>query len=524
MMRLLRRCTVPFAILLALLGLYGMTVHGYVDIEDSEVCYQSASNLLDTGSVAIPDTENGRALIRQRFMVVDGGDGHWYPVYPLLQLLLHVPAIALGRAMSGLANDVPQEVVRLLFAMSDVLFGALLAVVIYGIGRRLGQSSRIAWLAAMLGGIGTMLWPYAQGTLPDLPLALLTSASVLCLLHARSGQHVLPWLLLAGLLHGAACGLRPVSFLLLLPGAWFVRTLGWRALATFLLPVAAVVLGLGWLDLEVIGRPLEASYAGYAKTHPPVLSPSYTLCLFAQLFGDGRGLFVLSPLLLLAVLAWPGLRRRCPGVAQLFLGQFAILVLFWAAFDGWHGGWSWGPRYLMPVVPLLAATVGCWLQQPGLWRRALAVALIVISVGIQGLAIAVPYRIYMQVATSSPAHIYQFFIYSRYSPVVANARILGRKLRGEADVYSLRDLFGEDDARPIAVTEQLPPVDRYSAGFRHFALVRIFEKRHWLIGAGLLAGCAGAMAGGLWLGLRQSRERRDGSDDPGHGRLATTVT
>ena len=68
---------------------------------------------------------------------------------------------------------------------------------------------------------------------------------------------------------------------------------------------------------------------------------------------DGRGLFVLSPLLLLAVLGWPALRRRAPAAAWLALGQLTVLALFFAAFDGWHGGWCWGPRYLLPAVPLL---------------------------------------------------------------------------------------------------------------------------------------------------------------------------
>ncbi|MGH2356313.1 MAG: hypothetical protein ACRDJN_32305, partial [Chloroflexota bacterium] len=56
---------------------------------------------------------------------------------------------------------------------------------------------------------------------------------------------------------------------------------------------------------------------------------------------------------------------------------------------GWHGG-SWGPRYLLPIVPLLcvaAAPAIEWCLARG-WRWALALAaLAAVSVGVQALAI-----------------------------------------------------------------------------------------------------------------------------------------
>lgn len=498
-------------ILLFFLGLYGLTFHGYVDVEDTEVCYQAVANLVDHGSLAIPDTERGRAIVAAGFYVARGADGAHYPIYPLLQLLLLVPGFVLGRAVSGLAAERPDEVVRLVFTSVDVLAGALLCLCVFGLGRRLGQSPRIAAVTALVAGTCTMLWAYAQGTFVDPWLALCTAASALCLLSARLPpdgplRRALPLLLLAGLLHGLGAQLRPGAYLLLLPVLWFVRHGGVRAVALFLLPVALLAVLVPWLDGAVFGRPPATGLAGHAARNAPVPTSSWTLSLLGLLASDGRGLFTLSPVLLLGALAWPRLRRTAPRAAWLIAGQLLVLALFFAAFDGWHGGWCWGPRYLLPTVPLLAALVGCWLARRGVWRRALALGLVAASLGIQVLSVAVPHRIYLVVATSSDAHLDQFVYYSRYSPVLAHARILAHKLRGEPDVYSLQGLFGLDDATAIAVDE-VPRVEvnRHSAGFWHFAWVRVHEKGHAVAAWIAALGSAGAMAVGLRLLLRGTR-------------------
>lgn len=517
----LRQRAAWVGILSFFLGLYGLTFHGYVDVEDSEVCYQAVSSFLDNGTLTIGETENGQRLIDAGFYVARGADGAHYPIYPLPQLLLQLPGTFVGRVLSGFANEQPDEVVRLAFSSINILAGALLAVIIYLLGRQLGQSPRIAAVSALLGGSCTMLWAYAQSTFVDSQLALFTSAAVLCLFSARlppqgrllQAAHLL---LLAGLLHGLACQIRPLAILLLLPNALFAWRGGVRALGLFLLPVVAIAAGTTWLDSEVFGRPADIGLAGQLADQAPVLTFSYTLALLGLLFSDGRGLFMLSPILLLALLAWPSLRRKQPACAWVIAGHLMVPTLFLAAFDGWHGGWCWGPRYLLPAVPLLAALSGCWLQHRHALARTLAVVLITASLGIQVLSVAVPHRIYMVAATSSGSHVDQFFYYSRFSPVLVHGRILAHKLHQDDDVYTLRGLFDIADDKPLAVTEYpRPQIDGYSRGFSHFAWLRVFDKGHGLVAYSALALCITLMVGGLWLTLRSTRSLPQPADDSG---------
>ena len=47
---------------------------------------------------------------------------------------------------------------------------------------------------------------------------------------------------------------------------------------------------------------------------------------------------------------------------MLITGNLAITFVVMATWFAWHGGWSWGPRLLLPgVIPALAA-IGPWLS------------------------------------------------------------------------------------------------------------------------------------------------------------------
>lgn len=76
--------------------------------------------------------------------------------------------------------------------------------------------------------------------------------------------------------------------------------------------------------------------------------------LFRLLFDPARGLFVFAPILLVALAALPLARRRLSreGFLALILVPAALLA-FYSGYPNWHGGWSVGPRYLVPAIPFL---------------------------------------------------------------------------------------------------------------------------------------------------------------------------
>jgi len=71
-------------------------------------------------------------------------------------------------------------------------------------------------------------------------------------------------------------------------------------------------------------------------------------------FDPGFGLFVLSPVLILAVLALVNAKRKlAPRAFAAFILTPLSMIVVYSGYPNWQGGWSVGPRYVMPIVPFL---------------------------------------------------------------------------------------------------------------------------------------------------------------------------
>jgi hypothetical protein len=108
--------------------------------------------------------------------------------------------------------------------------------------------------------------------------------------------------------------------------------------------------------------------------------------LWRLLVSPYRGLFFTSPVLVLAFyglvhMARKGARREAAFVAAAFAG----LWLMNGAFNGWEGGFTIGPRYLIPAIPFLCLALVPVFQA---WPRPTA-ALAAVSVALMLLVTAV---------------------------------------------------------------------------------------------------------------------------------------
>ncbi|HXA20267.1 MAG TPA: hypothetical protein VN380_25035 [Thermoanaerobaculia bacterium] len=76
--------------------------------------------------------------------------------------------------------------------------------------------------------------------------------------------------------------------------------------------------------------------------------------LLHLLFDPSRGLFLFAPILLAAIVAMPRARRVLSSEGFVALAVVPIaLIIFYSGYPNWHGGWSVGPRYLVPAIPFL---------------------------------------------------------------------------------------------------------------------------------------------------------------------------
>lgn len=140
---------------------------------------------------------------------------------------------------------------------------------------------------------------------------------------------------------------------------------------------ALLALGAGILllqNLALTGSPFSSGYATDLDATWGFSTDPLT-GLWGQLLSPGRGLLLYAPPLLAlpwaARAAWRADRGLVGAIGTVVVG----LLLLHAAWWSWHGGWGWGPRFLLPAVPLLMLIFALG-DRPrlGAWPWALAMA------------------------------------------------------------------------------------------------------------------------------------------------------
>ena len=136
--------------------------------------------------------------------------------------------------------------------------------------------------------------------------------------------------------------------------------------SVWMVPAAAVV-GAAWLayNTVVFGGPLKLGYSyseqwlGVHNTGFMSLTWPHGEAMWGITFGLFRGLFVLSPLLLLAVpgLVWWWRSGEHRAAFWLAVYSVAAFFLFNSSSAMWWGGFAVGPRYVLPAVPFLALPI-----------------------------------------------------------------------------------------------------------------------------------------------------------------------
>jgi hypothetical protein len=281
-----------------------------------------------------------------------------------------VPAYALVHAISGEGRRPSRSVLEWgLYASILTVIALPSAVIVVLLCRRailLGVPAGGAVLIALAYGLGTLALPYSTLLYGhQLAAVLLFLAFDLLLGSSQAGAPPSSARLAAvGLLLGWSVAVEyPMALACLVLGAWALRLARPRRRVLWLvagvLPSALALAAYHW---RAFGGPFTVAYSfstlperhlghfmGIAAIHPAIVT--------SLLVGSYRGLLTSAPWLIAAVpgallllLRLPGSREWVAVCATLF-GAFLALN---ASLVDWHGGFAFGPRYLVPVLPLLA--------------------------------------------------------------------------------------------------------------------------------------------------------------------------
>ncbi len=415
---------------LALSGFFVLTGPDHIDVTDGVILFRLSQAMVDEGSLSFPPLDGitvGSGLTIPRAPDAEDGSPRWYSKYGIAPSLLMVPPYALSRLLLPLARDAelavfhppatvegqyawrsPQPTFwgdersfrRLWYgtdrAHFELAFGAWMANCTAAItvaalcaamllfGARLGGSLRSGLVVALATAFASPFWSYAYQSWSEQLAALLLLGALYQVHRWGEDQRQLRLIgvgAMLGLLVATKTALASVGLAvgLAIWMRWRARSLGALArvvggLGLGALPPIALVLAY---NLARFGSPLQTGYgAESAMFNTPLL-----VGLAGLLFSPGRGLFLYFPLMLIGLAAMPALARRAPEIGVAAVVTLLTLLLLYARWWQWEGGWCWGPRFLLPALPLFILPLAC-LRWGALGRGARALVALLSLAGV----------------------------------------------------------------------------------------------------------------------------------------------
>ncbi|HEY3175065.1 MAG TPA: hypothetical protein VGK94_04820 [Candidatus Polarisedimenticolia bacterium] len=437
-----RRDRIGPGIFLLLVCVYLVTFGGHFYSGDGIEVARTAESIVLRGDLALVRSEG------EREWGYPGRGGRRFAPYALGQSLAEAPLIAVAAAAAAPLPLDAHLKTRLLHAAavsSNVFISAAAGWVLLLFARRLGYGRRVAASLALMYGLGTMAWVYAHHDFAD-PLTALTLLGSACLLRRYGDAGARNDIVLAGILLGLSLFTK-YQMVIYAPVIWlylvFLRKdRGERGLTslirdTALLATPVVLFGLG--DLAVNYWKFGSLMAtGYEQEASPWAGlPHVAVGLYGFLLSPGKSLFLYNPLLVAWPFAVPSFRRSHRSECRMVLAAVAVTLAFFSPLYWWHGDWSWGPRYLLPLIPLMVLTLAplarAAVDAPRL-RRALA-ALAVAAIVVNLLGLTVNFFFYIRALTGMEFVHDDWNFIPGLSPVAFHAHVI------HSDLHEA--LFGE---------------------------------------------------------------------------------
>jgi hypothetical protein len=421
---------IAFLIFGLLLACYLFTYTGVIDSSDGLAMFATAESIVRRGEV-----DSNQLLWMGLQQGSFGPDGELYSRKGLGMTLLAIPLVWLGRVWPALG------LVQTALLLNPLLT-AFSAALLYRTGRRLGWGQSTALAVALLYGLATLAWPYTQGFFSDPASGWGLLAALYGLLaHEQTGRK--RYLLGGGAAWGMAYLARSLNLITLpiylaallvvlnrrllwhSPAPALERLekilTNWRPLTSFLIPVVAAGLLSLWWNWARYGNIWDS---GYVESES--FSGDWLAGLYGLLIGPARGFFWYSPVLLLAPGGGRWFWRHARWVLGVILSLSLVYTLVYAKWYMWHGGYSWGPRFLVPLAPFLALLIGpVWetvVQRRTLGEvgRILVVLAVILSVGVQWLGLLVPFALVQDwlAANVQPLFAPETFTRAALSPLV----------------------------------------------------------------------------------------------------------
>lgn len=348
--------------LFCLVFLAAACIHHPVDYDNTQSRFCLLSSVVDFGRLDID-------MYKDETIDISVVDGVTYSNKAIGAPLVASPIYWMLRNLTPIRHDRPlsPRAVYICTLLSTALPFAILGIVLFRFQVLLGADPVSAYISVLAYAFGSIAWIHAT-LFSGHQMAANFAFFSFALIHLFSRNIITPgvpgWFgagLLAGL--AALADYTAITIACILAVYAFVKTRSPSARAAFLAGGSIAAAVLFAYNTRCFGSPFSFSYAHLAYGEFAMGARQGVLgvalpdpaALLSLLASPARGLFFIMPVLLMSLPGFwiwfnrPSLRSECLAAGMIV----AVYFLINAGFYAWHGGWTFGPRYLVPMLPFL---------------------------------------------------------------------------------------------------------------------------------------------------------------------------
>ncbi len=364
------------SIFLFFLVLFLATTAGHIYTVDSFLNYATTKAIGSYHKLSVP----------RSMMTVEGRGGRHYSKLGLGQSLANLPMYYLGGLAEWLRPGEPafkaysehvyiphegrlvkseaQTIVRIsemdgawvfFTSLTNAFVAAAACLLFFMLLRGFGVCAGRSLVGALVLGFATPLWVYSRDLFGD-PLFAVSMLGTFYFL-ASPGRPLTPKrAMLAGLFSSAGILTRMSFAPLVAVFAVYVvfsrekkrpgLELALRYAAASLAGLVAVGI-LNWVRFESI------FISGYHTAFDKGFSVPLGRGVVYNLFSPYRSIFLFAPPVILFFVGAAHFARKHRARLALIVAIVAYMFVLYSRWWAWHGGWCWGPRFYLPVMPLL---------------------------------------------------------------------------------------------------------------------------------------------------------------------------
>ncbi len=354
--------------------------------------------------------------------------GTLFPDIPVKQgyiySLAFLPFYLFGRLLYQIYPTIPADSYsRACMCWMNIVFMGLTVGMISLTIKELKFSLRSQMIVPLLYGLSTFAFAYARYDYNKTMAAFLLISSFFFLVrYTNNPQNTRP-ILFSGILLGLLITLR-LEMSVVLPFFLYHfytirknnRTFT-RSLVLFLFPFLCGILFVIGYNQHFWQGGLKGGYeTGFGYNPFPAI--------IGFLFSPGKSLFLFNPILLLFPLLLRNFRDHCAIFFRVWLGLVISLFLLYSFWGNWWGGWGFGPRHLVPLMPLLILPLSIGIDFGSRRFQWFILALGGIGVVVQWLGSAVVFSDVIYTLMNAGITEYQLIWNPLWCPILQHARFL----------------------------------------------------------------------------------------------------